>query len=162
MAEVRTALVRDSDGLVVNVIFIDFDPPASPYVGPPPPFPQGHTLISAQHADGSWRRVGPGCRYVGGAFYRPVIEAPTQLAVGQQGTVTLRWVDEADQPVPYQQPITLEVMGQRQSYTPGADGSVSVPFSASVAGTYMLQVVEVVDPVTGAVAVPAHAVVTVQ
>jgi hypothetical protein len=99
---------------------------------------------------------------VGGAFYRPVIEAPTQLAVGQQGTVTLRWVDEADQPVPYQQPITLEVMGQRQSYTPGADGSVSVPFSASVAGTYMLQVVEVVDPVTGAVAVPAHAVVTVQ
>lgn len=138
----RAALVRDSDGLVVNVIEISLEPPPPPsraWVSPP-----GHTVVSAQRPDGSYRYVGPGFRYdaQAGRFLRPDIQAPAQLAVGQQGTVTLRWVDESLQPVAYQRPITLEVMGMRQSYTPGPDGSVQVPFRADVAGDYELRVVE--------------------
>lgn len=131
----RAALVAP-DGLVVNVVVIAWD---SPWVSPP-----GVLVVSAERPDGSWRYVGPGHHYdaASNKFVHPTIEAPTELAVGEQATITLRWLDEDGAPAAYQQPITVAVLGQEQAYMPGPDGSVQVPFVASVAGSYELRIVE--------------------
>jgi len=137
----RAALVRE-DGLVVNVIELDWELPDSPYVAPPA-LPPDVTVVEAQSDDGTWLPIGPGMRHVEGRWLRPDIVAPAALGVGQQGTITLRWVDAlTGEPVPVALPITLEVEGVRASYTPGDDGSVQVPITIDVPGTYRLDVVE--------------------
>jgi hypothetical protein len=153
----RAALVREADGLVVNIIEgipLATDPR---FVWTPP---AGHIVILAQRQDGSYRYVGPGFRYdrASDRFLVPQLSAPDTLAVGQQGQVTLRWVNEDLQPVAYQQPITLRVEGQAESYTPGPDGSVTVPITISTPGTYTLEVIETIE--AGQVVVLAAAVVT--
>ncbi|GBD12536.1 hypothetical protein HRbin24_00544 [bacterium HR24] len=152
----RAALVRTSDGLVANLIEIEFALPTEPWAAPYV-VPQGYELRTAQRPDGTWLPIQPGDRWDGTRYLRPSIAAPAQLAVGQQGTVTLRWaVAETGEPAAYRAPITLDVLGQQHTYTPGPDGSVQVPFTATVPGTYTLQVVE---PELGVVL--AAAVVTV-
>jgi len=142
---IRAAVVREKDGLVLNVVILH--PSAFSFGGDPIyawASGSGELVVAAQEPDGTPRWVMPGSRYDAktGAFFHPHLELPPSLTVGTQGMVVVQWRRHDGQPAPYPQPVTVEVLGERASYTPDNDGRIVIPFLAKVPGEYEVAVIE--------------------